>query len=173
MPTFAGQCNPMDPADVVDPHEPKSDMLVASFKSRQCDPWLFMDRLELSAVSQASRALHELVCKFTPFGEVTRDVYAAPVPATTPHSLTVQWPCHKVLAADDVWGYFNVYGHVVDLDWLENSSDTGVETMVLYFDVRSGVTEAMKRQPHHISRESDGKKIAVKVFEKLSDNVVT
>ena len=61
----------------------------------------------------------------------------------------------------------------MDLDSLENSSDTGVETMVLYFDVRSGVTEAMKRQPHHISRESDGKKIAVKVFEKLSDNVVT
>ena len=45
--------------------------------------------------------------------------------------------------------------------------------MVLYFEGRKGVTEALKRKPHHISRESDGKSIAVKVFEKLSDNVVT
>ena len=72
-----------------------------------------MDRLEFSAVRQASHALHELLCTFTPFREVTRDVYAAPVPSTKRYSLTVQWPCHKVLAADDVWDYFNVYGHVV------------------------------------------------------------
>ena len=45
--------------------------------------------------------------------------------------------------------------------------------MVLYFDERNGVTEALKRKPHHISRESDGKTIAVKVFEQVSDNVVT
>ena len=56
------------------------------------------------------------------------------VPSTKRSSLRVQWPCHLELAADDVWDYFSAYGHVVDLDWLEDDSDKGVEAFFHFRD---------------------------------------
>ena len=86
--------------------------------------------------------------------------------------MRVQW--HEELSADDVLDYFSSYGQIEEFDWLEDGekSEKSVEEMKLRFAKPASKAEAMRKHKHEIIRESDGKKIQVKVFVKFSDNVV-
>ena len=85
--------------------------------------------------------------------------------------LRVTWPSHQELAADDVSDHFAKYGDILELDWLEDTGDSSVETIRLKFASGIGVAQAMKQQRHVVTRENDGREITVKTFVKFSDNV--
>ena len=86
--------------------------------------------------------------------------------------LRVVWPSIQELAADDVSDYFEAFGKIVELDWLEDQGQRNTETIKLKFESSASVGSAMQQPAHNIARECDGKIIAVKVHVKFSDNVI-
>ena len=104
--------------------EAKSDDIAIAIAG-QCsryDPWLFMDRLELSALSQASHDLNELVCTCTPFGEVTRDACTFESKNNRDECLViVKWK-GDTLSMDDIVDYFGSFVEGEE-DWICKGSD--------------------------------------------------
>jgi hypothetical protein len=86
--------------------------------------------------------------------------------------LRVVWPSIQELAADDVCDYFEAFGKILELDWLDDDWQTNTETIKLKFETAASVGSALRQHAHNIARESDGKIIAVKVHVKFSDNVI-
>ena len=46
----------------------------------------------------------------------------------------------------------------MELDWLEDTGDSSVETMRLKLAHAVGAAQAMKQQPHSVTRGTDGRK---------------
>ena len=87
--------------------------------------------------------------------------------------MRVDWPSTSELSADDILDHFGAYGDVSDLEWLDDSGNSGKEVMKLYFELPSSITAVLRECRHRVKRDADGKLIDVKAYVKFSDNAVS
>ena len=88
--------------------------------------------------------------------------------------IRVTWPATLELSANDVMDHFAGYGEISDMDWLEIQRTNGasMETIKLYFESSTSISEALQKHQHAVPRETDGKLIPVRACVKFSDNAV-